>query len=88
MATGWVYYTPLRNIRPQTEVLFWNRLQGVTQDVRVEFGDGTPPQVVTDSIRHAYTKPGIYTVRFTTRGPGQEPVSIKTRVVVEKAQWE
>ncbi|MBN2313013.1 MAG: PKD domain-containing protein [Sedimentisphaerales bacterium] len=83
IARGWVYYTPVRGIAPQSPVVFWNRLQNVKAAVHVNFGDGSHPKITKEMITHAYEKPGIYTVTFSTRGPDEEPVTVKTRVVVE-----
>lgn len=82
IATGWVYHSPVRGIRPDMPVLFWNRLRKVSQ-ISVDFGDGAPSQAVEDAISHSYAQPGIYTVTFSATGPADEPVTVKMRVVVE-----
>jgi murein DD-endopeptidase MepM/ murein hydrolase activator NlpD len=83
VAHGWLHYTPVRGIRPGVDVSFWNRLTRTTGDVTLDFGDATPPQVIKPETRHAYTRPGLYTVTLTARGPADVPTTIKTRVVVE-----
>jgi len=83
IAYGWAYHSPVRGARPGDDVLFWNRLMGVTGPVKIDFGDGSPPQEIKAETRHAYARPGMHTVALTSRGPDDEPATIKMRVVVE-----
>jgi murein DD-endopeptidase MepM/ murein hydrolase activator NlpD len=83
IARGWFYYTPVRGIRPGTEVLFWNRLSRTVGPTRIDFGDGTPPQPIGAEARHAYARPGLYTAALHATGPDEEPVTVQVRVVVE-----
>lgn len=84
IAYGWVYHTPLRNIHAGKEVLFWNRLLKTTAPVMIDFGDNSPPKVIDKEATHIYGKAGIYTVTYTSKGPENEAVSAKMKVVVEK----
>ncbi len=86
IVSGWIHYTPVRGIRPGTEVLFWNRLKKTSGNVTIDFGDDTPAKTIGKEIRHAYSKPGIYTVTLRATGPEKEPATLKTRVVVEKVK--
>jgi murein DD-endopeptidase MepM/ murein hydrolase activator NlpD len=83
LAYGWAYYYPVRNIRPGTEVLFWSRLANITAPVQLDFGDGSPPQIIDRECTHAYDRAGIYTVTLRSTGPAAEPVSVKLEVHVE-----
>ena len=80
---GWAYHTPVRGIKPGTEVLFWNRLINTAGPVSVDFGDGSEPQPVRADATHKYQKPGAYTVTLRGRGPSDEPVTVRLRLVVE-----
>lgn len=84
IVSGWLHYTPVRCIRPGTDVLFWNRLSGTSGRVTIDFGDGVPAETIGKEIRHAYSQPGIYTVTLLATGPKKEPATLKIRVVVEK----
>ena len=83
VAYGWLYYAPVRGIGPGTEVTFWNRLVRTIGDVTIDFGDATPARVIKSDVRHAYAKPGTYTVTLSARGAGDQPCTVKARVVVE-----
>ncbi len=83
IARGWLYHTPVRGIKPGTEVLFWNRLYNKVTETKIDFGDGSALESFGSETRHKYATPGIYTVTVTSRGPGDEPVTVKLRVVVE-----
>ena len=83
IAGGWVHYTPVRGVRPGTEVLFWNRLRNTVGPATIDFGDGSPCQTIGKELRHTFKAPGLYVVTFTSRGPANEPVAVRTRVVVE-----
>ena len=84
IAYGWVHYSPARGIKPGAEVLFWNRLINTAGPVTIDFGDGSAPQPVRAEATHAYDKPGAYAVTFSGKGPRNEPVTVKVRVVVER----
>jgi len=84
IAYGWVHYCPVRGIKPGTDVVFWNRLINTAGPVTVNFGDGSAPQPVRGEATHAYSRPGTYTVTFSGKGPGEEPVTVRLRVVVER----
>jgi len=83
LARGWMYHWPQREIRPGTAVLFWNRLMGTQEPALIDFGDGSPPQTIRAECVHSYDRAGTYTARLDSRGPGDEPVTLKMRVVVE-----
>ena len=83
IATGWVYHTPVRGIKPGTPVLFWNRLAGMILPVTVDFGDGTTKQRAGPDVQHAFADSGQYVVSFRGTGPNEEPVTVQTCVVVE-----
>jgi murein DD-endopeptidase MepM/ murein hydrolase activator NlpD len=83
VAHGWLHYAPVRVIRPGAPVTFWNRLTRTVGDVLIDFGDGTPAQPIKAETRHAYPNAGTYTVTLSARGPGDAPVTVRTRVVVE-----
>jgi murein DD-endopeptidase MepM/ murein hydrolase activator NlpD len=83
IAYGWAYHTPVRGIKPGTEVLFWNRLINTAGPVVLDFGDGSEPQPVRAEATHKYENAGTYTVALSGKGPGDEPVTVRLRVVVE-----
>ena len=82
-AAGWFYHWPVRGPRPGTPVLFWNRLFGTTGPVEIDFGDESNPARMGQEITHAYGKAGIYTAALRSRGPADEPVEVRMRVVIE-----
>ena len=83
IAYGWAYYSPVRNIKPGQDILFWNRLINTAGDVKINYGDGTDIQIIRDEIIHSYNKSGIYTVELSSRGSNNEPVSVKMEVIVD-----
>jgi murein DD-endopeptidase MepM/ murein hydrolase activator NlpD len=83
MVRGWAYHRPVRGITPGQPVTFWNRLVGTRSDVQLDFGDGSPPEVIKNEIVHAYDQPGVYTASYHATGPDGEPATIKMCVVVE-----
>jgi murein DD-endopeptidase MepM/ murein hydrolase activator NlpD len=85
MVAGWVYHHPTRGIKPGQPVTFWNRLSGAHSDVRVDFGDGTPVEIIHENLSHAFPSPGLYTVSFVTSGPEDEPAMAKMCVLIEPA---
>jgi hypothetical protein len=82
-AAGWFYHWPVRGAQPGAPILFWNRLYGTTAPVDIDFGDGSPPGRIGQELSHAYQKPGLYTAALRSRGPGDEPVEVRMRVVIE-----
>ena len=83
MARGWIYHTPVRGIKPGMPVLFWNRLVGTVGPMTIDFGDGTPKQRARREVQHAFANSGQYVVTYHGTGPDEEPVTVKTCVVVE-----
>lgn len=84
LSFGWAYHYPVRGIKPNTEVLVWNRLVRPAGPVSVDFGDGSPLQPAEPEMTHRYQKPGLYTVTIAAKGSGGEPVTVKMKVVVEE----
>ncbi len=83
MACGWAYYYPVRGIKPGDKVLFWNRLAGTTTDVTIDYGDGSSQEIIAKEAGHNYKEAGAYVVTLSSKGPGNEPVTVKMEVVVE-----
>lgn len=86
MVTGWVYHDPTRGIKPGQPVTIWNRLCNTRSDVRVDFGDGSPVEVIQEHAIHAFSSPGLFTVSFVSSGPDDEPAMAKMCVAVEPAE--
>ena len=82
IAYGWVHHTPVRDIKPGTQVTFWNRLRGTKDPVSIDFGDGSAPQVFPPETLHAYRRSGLYTVSVTGRGVNGDPLTVRLRVIV------
>lgn len=83
IAYGWAYHSPVRNIKPGQEILFWNRLINTSADVKINYGDGTAVQIIRDEIKHSYNKSGNFTVELSSLGRNNEPVSVKMEVIVK-----
>lgn len=83
LAFGWAYYTPVRDITPGTEILFWNRLIGTHTPVTIDFGDGTESRIIERATTHTYQKKGNYTVRLSSSDKHQNPITLKLEVKVE-----
>jgi hypothetical protein len=83
IAYGWSYYSPVRNIKPGQDILFWNRLINTATDVKINYGDGTDAQIIRDEIKHSYNKSGNYTVELSSFDSNNETVSVKMEVVIE-----
>lgn len=83
LAYGWAAYDPVRNIKPGTKILFWNRLVNTKDPVLIDFGDGTPATLIDKEIYHAYKSKGRYVTTLSSNGIFNEPVTIKMEVVVE-----
>jgi murein DD-endopeptidase MepM/ murein hydrolase activator NlpD len=85
IARGWVHATPMRGLQPGKPVTFWNRLMGATAPVSIDFGDATSEQTITSELSHTFAKPGTYTITFRSKGPADEPATVRLRVVIEPA---
>jgi len=83
-AAGWFYHWLVRGARAGTPVLFWNRLFGTTGPVEIALGDGSNPVQMGQEITHAYAKAGLYRAALRSRGPADEPVEVRMRVVIEQ----
>jgi len=81
---GWAYYYPIRNIKPDQNILFLNRLINTKTSVSINFGDGTPIKTIIDGISHSYSKSGSYTVELSSKGVNNEPASVKLEVIVDQ----
>ena len=51
----------------------------------VFFGDGGGPAAFGKELRRAYAQAGLYVVTGRAAGPDDEPLTVKTRVVVDAA---
>jgi hypothetical protein len=80
---GWAYYSPVRNIKPGQDILFRNRLINTLTDVKINYGDGTAVQTISNEIKHSFNKRGNYTVELSSQGINNEPVSVKMEVIVD-----
>jgi murein DD-endopeptidase MepM/ murein hydrolase activator NlpD len=83
IAYGWAAYDPVRDIHPNTKVLFWNRLINTKGPVMIDFGDNSGVTTVNKEIYHVYKKKGRYVVTLSSGSNKGEPVTIKMEVVVE-----
>ena len=82
-AAGWFYHWPVRGARPGTPILFWNRLFGTTGPAEIDFGDGSASVRINQEVSHIYPKAGLYTAALRSRGPADEPVEVRMRVMIE-----
>jgi murein DD-endopeptidase MepM/ murein hydrolase activator NlpD len=82
IARGWMHYAPTRGIRPETDILFWNRFTDF-KNAQIDFGDGTR-RAFSSQIVHKYKEPGLYTITATGTGPYDEPATVRLRLIVEK----
>ena len=73
---------PKINCSARRQALFWNRLFGTTGPVEIDFGDESNP-AMGQEITHAYGKAGIYTAALRSRGPADEPLEVRMRVVID-----
>ena len=80
---GFIYQHPVRSIQPGTTVTLMHNPWMVSVSSRtIDFGDGSPPEVVAGNkpaMTHAYAAPGLYTVTISV---GTSQV-LKTSVLVE-----
>ena len=83
LSYGWAFYSPVRNIMPGTEVLFWNRLVRTNAPVTIDFGDGSAAETIGRELTHTYKNKGNYTVTLSSRDKGGNPVTVKLEVKVE-----
>jgi len=83
IAYGWAAYDPVREIHPNTRVLFWNRLIHTKSPVLISFGDGSEITKIDKEIYHVYKSKGRYVATLSSSDINNEPVSIKMEVVVE-----
>lgn len=83
LAAGWFYHSPVRGARAGSPVQFWSRLWGVTAPVTIDFGDGSPAAPVNRELSHVYAISGVFTAALRSRGPGDEPLEIRMRVVID-----
>jgi len=83
IGAGWFYHSPLRGARAGSPVRFWNRLQGVTAPVTIDFGDGSPATTIDRELSHVYATAGVFTAKLLSRGPEDEPLEVRMRVVIE-----
>jgi len=51
--------------------------------VEIDFGDDSKPVRIGQEITHAYRKAGLYTAALRSRGPADEPVEVRMRVVID-----
>jgi hypothetical protein len=63
--------------------VFWNRLFGTTGPVEIDFGDDSELVRIGQEITHAYGKAGLYTAALRSRGPADESVEVRLRVVID-----
>lgn len=82
IAYGWAAYDPVRNIHPNTMVLFWNRLINTKGPVLIDFGDNSGVTTVSKEIYHAYKAKGRYVVTLSSGSKDGEPITVKMEVVV------
>jgi hypothetical protein len=83
IAYGWAAYDPVREIHPNTRVLFWNRLIHTKGPVLISFGDGSEITKIDKEIYHTYKSKGRYVVTLSSSDINHGPVIIKMEVVVE-----
>lgn len=83
IAYGWAAYDPVREIHPNTRVLFWNRLIHTKSAVLISFGDGSEITKIDKEIYHVYKSKGRYVVTLSSSDINNEPVCIKMEIVVE-----
>jgi murein DD-endopeptidase MepM/ murein hydrolase activator NlpD len=84
IGAGWFYHSPIRDAHAGSPVRFWNRLWNTTGPVSIDFGDGSPATAINRELEHVYAAPGLFTARLQSRGPGDEPVEVRMRVVIER----
>ena len=84
MAWGWIYQYPVRDVKVGESVMFWNRIHNTVGSVYIDFGDGTPPLKIYNSIAHPYRAPGRYVVKIKGTGPQNDPITEELEVVVNE----
>lgn len=83
IGAGWFYHSPVRGARAGRPVRFWDRLWATTAPVTIDYGDGSPVASMNHESFHVYATPGLFTAKLQSRGPKDEPLEIRMRVVVE-----
>lgn len=84
IAWGWIYQYPVRDVKVGDPVLFWNRIHNTVGSVYIDFGDGSAPVKIYNSIAHPFRKPGRYVVKITGKGPQDDPITEKLEVIVNE----
>ncbi|MBN1315035.1 MAG: peptidoglycan DD-metalloendopeptidase family protein [Anaerolineales bacterium] len=81
---GDLYYFPNRNIPAGQPVLFWIRMVDIQENSTLDFGDGSPPQQVdpVSECTHIYNEPGLFIVSLNAVGASNEPIVLKTRIII------
>lgn len=80
---GWVYYYPVRDLKPHDEILFLNRLKKTDSDVIINYGDTPEWSPINEESKHAYGKPGLYVVTLKSGSNEKMPVTLKMEVRVD-----
>ncbi len=75
MTVSFAYAEPLEHqyapVTASFTVAAQNVPSGQTPTFTIDFGDGTEPDVTTESaVTHAYAQPGVYTITVTVSAPG------------------
>ena len=75
MTVSFAYAEPLEHqyapVTASFTVAAQNVPSGQTPTFTIDFGDGTEPDVTTESaLTHAYAQPGVYTITVTVSAPG------------------
>jgi murein DD-endopeptidase MepM/ murein hydrolase activator NlpD len=81
---GDLYYFPNREIVVNQPVLFWIRLINIQGHPTIDFGDGSSYEIVETECTHIYTRPGFFTVTLSAIGRSNDPVTIKTRIIIKE----
>lgn len=84
IAWGWIYQSPVRNVKVGEPVMFWNRIHNTMGSVYIDFGDGSDHLKIYNSIAHPFMKPGRYVVSITGKGPKNDPITEKLEVIVNE----
>ncbi|GEM_PF-860891 len=80
---GWAYYYPVRDLKPNDDILFLNRLKKTDSDVMINYGDTPEWSSIKEESRHAYGKPGLYVVTLKSGDNEKMPVTLKMEVRVD-----
>src|SRR5690606_24660802 len=82
IARWWVHMHPGRGLTPGMTALLWNRLD-YAENVVTDFGGGPTAEHFGTAAEHVYKQSGLHIVTVTGRGPKDEPVTVRLRVIVE-----